>query len=90
LFSNSTLVQALAQGEKREQEMGKLLPPLQQMLSDREYITGSELTVADVALGSILGFAVQMFGLDVSPYPAIGAYLQRCGERPGFQKAMAS
>jgi glutathione S-transferase len=89
LFSNSTLVQALAQGEKREQEMAKLLPPLQQILSDREYLTGSELTVADVALGSILGFAVQMFGLDVSPYPAIGAYLQRCSGRPAFQKAMA-
>ncbi|APB35186.1 Glutathione S-transferase-like protein [Gloeomargarita lithophora Alchichica-D10] len=89
LFSNSTLVQALAQGDKREPEMGKLLPPLQQILSDQAYITGAELTVADVALGSILGFAVQMFGLDFSPYPAIGAYLQRCGGRTAFQKAMA-
>lgn len=89
LFSNSTLVQALAQADKREQELAKLLPPLQHILSDQDYIVGNEFTVADVALGSILGFAVQMFNLDFSPYPAIGAYLQRCGQRPAFQKAMA-
>ncbi|MEN9264529.1 MAG: glutathione S-transferase family protein [Gloeomargarita sp. GMQP_bins_44] len=89
LFSNSTLVQALAQPpEKREQELGKLLPPLQQILSDRDYLTGSQLTVADVALASILFFATQMFGLEVSPYPAIAAYLQRCQHRAAFQKAM--
>jgi glutathione S-transferase len=68
--------------------MGKLLPPLQQILSDQDYITGAELSVADIALGSILGFAVQMFGLDFSPYPQIGAYLERCAARPAFQKAM--
>ncbi len=88
LFSNATLVQALAPTDKREAEMGKLLPPLQQILSDQDYITGAELSVADVALGSILGFAVQMFGLDFSPYPAIRAYLDRCGARTAFQKAM--
>lgn len=88
LFSNATLVQALAQADKREVEMGKLLPPLQQILSDQDYITGTELSVADIALGAILGFAVQMFGLDLSPYPQIGAYLGRCGARLAFQKAM--
>ncbi|MCS6781967.1 MAG: glutathione S-transferase family protein [Gloeomargarita sp. SKYBB_i_bin120] len=89
LFSNSTLVQALAQPpEKREQELTRLLPPLQQILSDQDYITGSQFTVADVALASILFFAGQMFGLDFSPYPAIGAYLQRCQARPAWQKVM--
>lgn len=88
LFSNSTLVQALAQAEKRDQELGKLLPPLEQILRDQAYITGSALTVADVALASILGFAAQMFGVDMQPYPALAAYVQRCRERPAFQKAM--
>lgn len=89
LFSNSTLIQALAQpGEKRDQELGKLLPPLQQILSDQDYIMGATLTVADVALASILGFAAQMFNLDLTAYPAIAAYLQRCQARSAWQKVM--
>ncbi len=88
LFSNSTLVQALAQPDKREQELGKLLPPLEQILQDQAYITGATFTVADVALASILGFAVQMFGINLQPYPALNAYVQRCQERSAFQKAM--
>jgi glutathione S-transferase len=46
--------------------------------------------VADVALGSILAYIPMMLKMDLSPYPALGAYLKRLSERPAFHKAIGS
>jgi glutathione S-transferase len=58
-------------------------------LGEAPYFAGSEFTAADVMnvfpLTTMRLFAPR----DLAPYPNIKAYLQRIGERPTFQRAMA-
>ena len=44
-------------------------------------------TIADLNIASILG-SVRMVGFDLSPWPALNAWLERCLSRPAYQKAM--
>lgn len=45
---------------------------------------GSDLSVADVAVGAYLYYAQLILSLDFSVYPAITTYLNRLSERPAF------
>ncbi|MGF1459609.1 MAG: glutathione S-transferase family protein [Leptolyngbyaceae cyanobacterium] len=90
LFANSTLSEGLFNESLREKQTPRLLQPLDDLLKTQPYLMADTFTVADVAVVSLLGFAVQMIQLDMSAYPAVQAYLQRCSQRSAFQKAMSS
>ena len=53
------------------------------------YLAGQEFTAADIM--SVFSFTtMRLFQpLDLAPYPNIRTYLQRIGERPAYQRAMA-
>ncbi|MEG3439508.1 glutathione S-transferase family protein [Pannus brasiliensis CCIBt3594] len=90
LFANSTLSNGLFLEATRERETPLLLAPIDRILGEHSFIMGDEFTVVDVAIGSILAYAVLMAKLDYSPYPNLAAYLQRLRERPAFVKSIGS
>jgi len=68
-----------------------LLPPfkvLDDFIGRREYILGTQFTIADLNVASVLGLA-NLIKLDTSAAPAASAYLQKCLARPANQKAAA-
>ena len=54
-------------------------------LDGTDYLLGKAFSVADLNVCSVLGFA-HYFQFDFSPYPNVGAWLQRCASRPAHQK----
>jgi glutathione S-transferase len=55
-------------------------------LSKGPWLLGENFSAADVAMGSMLNFAVRMFKM-VPPRPSFEAYVDRCVARPAFQRA---
>ncbi|HYC05320.1 MAG TPA: glutathione transferase GstA [Azospirillaceae bacterium] len=51
------------------------------------FLTGDRFTIADAYLFVVLGWA-KFLQIDLSPYPAIGAYLGRVASRPSVQAAL--
>jgi glutathione S-transferase len=88
LFANATLGIGLFVAESREKETPRLLGGLNKILANQLYITGETFTVSDVAVGSILGYAVMMMQMSYADYPAVDAYLKRIGDRPAYKKAI--
>lgn len=88
-FANSTLGTGLFVEANREREMPKLLGTLNAIFERQPFVLGEAFSVADVAVGSLLGFATMMLGLDFSEYPAVRDYSKRLSERPAFIKAIA-
>lgn len=64
----------------------KMLPVFEGWLSNRAYIMGDDFTTADVIARSSFMYA-EAVAYDVSSYPAITAWLERCSARPAFLKA---
>ncbi len=52
------------------------------------YFSGSEFTAADIMNVFSLTTMRYFMPVDLTPYPNIGAYLQRIGQRPAYQAAM--
>ncbi len=88
IFANATLSPGLFREEQREREMPRLLTPLNDILEQQSFLLGSELSVADVAVGSYLYYAKALLSLDFSDYPAVESYLDRLSERPAFQNTL--
>ncbi|OIP70911.1 MAG: glutathione S-transferase [Oscillatoriales cyanobacterium CG2_30_44_21] len=88
LFANSTLATGLFVAETREKEAPKLLAGLNKLLESRTYIAGDRLTVSDIAVGTILGYAVMMLQMSYADYPAIDSYTKRIGDRAAYKKAI--
>ncbi len=89
LFANSTLGPGIFVEASRERELPKLMTPINELLAQQSYLLGNEFTVADVAVGSILGYIPLMLKLDLSAYPAVVNYIKMMSERPAFQRAMS-
>ncbi|MDX2256668.1 MAG: glutathione S-transferase family protein [Pseudanabaenaceae cyanobacterium bins.39] len=88
LFANSTLGTGLFIADVREKETPRLLKGLNQVLEGKEYLTGDRFTVADVAVGSILGYGILMLQLSYAEYPHIDAYVKRISDRTAYKKAI--
>lgn len=86
LFANSTLATGLFVEASREKETPKLLNPLNKILQEREYILGTDFTVVDVAVGSILIYVPMMLPIDLTPYKGVLDYIKRMSDRPAWQK----
>lgn len=89
IFGNATLGPGIFVEANREREMPRLMTPLNQILEKQPFLLGDELSVADIAVGSILAYIPIMLKLDLSEYPAVVDYMKRLSERPAFQKAIA-
>lgn len=88
IFGNATLGPGIFVEASREREMPKLMTPLNQILEKQPFLLGDELTVVDVAVGSVLAYIPIMLKLDLSEYPAVVDYIKRLSERPAFQKSI--
>lgn len=60
---------------------------VEQQLAGKDYVLGSQFTVADAYLFTVTGWA-KMVGIDLTDLPNLQAYLARMGSRPSVQKAM--
>lgn len=90
IFSNATLTPLLFDQTQREQFMPRLMGPLNDTLGTQPFLTGQDLTVADVAVGASLLFLQLLMQVDFGAYPAVMAYLDRLTKRPAFQKVAAT
>jgi len=88
LFGNATLGPGIFIEASRDRAMSQLLPPLNEIFNRQPFLLGNELTVADVAVGSLLAYVPIMLKLDLSEYPAVVDYIKRLSERPAFQKTI--
>ncbi|OUL36065.1 glutathione S-transferase family protein [Nostoc sp. 106C] len=84
LFANATLGPGIFGEENREQEMPRLLTPLNNIFEQQPFLLGNEFSAADVAVGSILSYSLLLLKLDLSSYPAVLDYVKRMSERPAF------
>jgi glutathione S-transferase len=62
---------------------------VEQRLGEAPYFAGDAFTAADIIMGFPLTTMRAFVQRDLGPYPNIRAYLQRIGERPAYQRAMA-
>ena len=88
LFANATLGPGLFGADTREKETPRLLGGLNKILESQLYLTGDSFTVSDVAVGTILTYAIPMLKMSYADYPAIDAYVKRIGDRPAYKKAI--
>jgi glutathione S-transferase len=57
-------------------------------LAEADYFAGAEFTAADIIMVFSLTTMRYFMPLDLAPYPAILAYLQRIGARDAYRRAM--
>jgi len=58
-------------------------------LAEAPFFGGRNLTTADIMMGFNLTTSRAFGGASLEPFPNIAAYLQRIGQRPAYQRAMA-
>ena len=69
--------------EQKKQGGYKALGVLEQQLEKSDYLTGNELSIADVALFAYTHVAAEG-DFDLGNFPAIGAWIERIRMRPNF------
>lgn len=69
--------------------LDKVLSLLETRLAAVPYLAGQHLSAADIMSVFSLSTMRLFQPVDLAPYPAIRAYLQRVGDRPAYQRAMA-
>jgi glutathione S-transferase len=67
--------------------LGRRFGYVAQMLEGRDYLLGSQFSVADAYLFTVASWA-QVVRLDMSPWPVLQAFQQRIAARPAVQQAM--
>jgi glutathione S-transferase len=70
-------------------ETHDMLGILNARLSGREYITGSQFTLADLDIASVLGWGLNVAKIDAAAYPNLNAWLGRSNGRPAMGKIMS-
>ena len=85
LFANATLGPTLLTEASREKEAPRFMQPLEDLLSEHEFLLGNTFSVVDVAVGAILCYIPMMFPMDLSSFPHVLAYIKKLSERPAFQ-----
>jgi glutathione S-transferase len=89
LYANATMGPDVFSETSREKAFPRNMAMLNELLSNQSYILGEEFSVADIAVGSLLGYIPMMLPLDFGEYSAVATYMQRLAARPAFQKAMS-
>ncbi|MCS0588501.1 glutathione transferase GstA [Massilia norwichensis] len=73
--------------ETARTHLGNRLGWIAGQLEGRDYLMGSQFTVADAYLFTVLGWA-NFVQFDLSPWPVLAAYTQRVAARPAVQQAL--
>ena len=60
---------------------------LDQHLTDRQYLSGDGFTVADAYCFTVINWS-NFLGIDLKPYPKLGAYMARVAARPKVREAL--
>jgi glutathione S-transferase len=71
------------------ERLERVLSLVEARLAKTRFLAGAEFTAADIMSVFSLTTMRLFQPIDLAPYPAIRAYLQRIGERPAYQRAMA-
>ncbi|NJN99325.1 MAG: glutathione S-transferase family protein [Anaerolineales bacterium] len=71
--------------EKAREKVPPMLAILDSALAGKTYILGSDISVADFNLASVVNIA-SSFEFDFSPYKDMSAWLARIKDRPSFKK----
>ena len=71
------------------QRIAKRLDYTDKALAGREFLLGTQFTVADAYLYTVLSWSDHA-GIDLGRWPALKAYLARIGARPAVQAAQAA
>jgi glutathione S-transferase len=72
--------------DEGEAGLARPLKVLEAHLDGRDYILGGDFTIADLNVASVLSMA-GMVSFDVSAYPKVAAWLERCTSRPSMERA---
>ncbi len=72
-----------------QERLDRVLALVESRLAVSDFLAGGELTAADIMTVFSLTTMRLFHPIDLAPYPAIRAYLQRIGARPAYQRAMA-
>lgn len=88
VYTNATLGPGVFVEASREAETPRHMTMLNELFTRQPYVLGDEFTVADAAVGSMLGYIPLMLKLDLSAYPAVLDYIKRISERPAYQKGI--
>jgi glutathione S-transferase len=73
--------------EAARTQLSNRLGWLATQLEGRDYLMGSQFTVADGYLFTVLGWA-NFVQFDLAQWPVFAAYTQRIGARPAVQQAL--
>lgn len=73
-------------GATAKAEVEGLLRIVEDTLADRSYLTGENLTIADLHLSSWMDY-VRMMQIDLAPFPKLSAWVTRCISRPSYKVA---
>lgn len=87
-FANATLSPALFNEQQRKTEMPRLLSALNQILQNKSFLVGNNLSAADIAVVSYLYYAKMIVPVNYSQYPAINSYLDTMAARPAFKNTI--
>jgi glutathione S-transferase len=88
VYANATLTPAIFAERNRLQEVMRVVEPLNDVLSGKQFLLGDELTVADIAVGAMVGWSSMAFRMDYSSLPNVMGYIRRLGQRPAYQKTI--
>jgi len=72
---------------KAQEELDRVFGVLQQRLEGREYVAGQTFSMADLLLGSTLGW-IEKIGF-LRNFPGLAEYARRTNARPACQRANA-
>jgi len=72
-----------------EGRLARVIALVEARLREADYLAGGAFTAADIMSVFSLTTMRLFQPLDLQPYPAILAYLQRIGTRPAYRRAMA-
>jgi glutathione S-transferase len=87
-LTNNEAVQAEIKAKGLE-NVKKLISYLDANLGTSDYLVGSQFTVADAHIFTIVGWA-RNGGIKFSDYPKLYAYMKRVYDRPAVQKVLKS
>jgi glutathione S-transferase len=80
-FSNGSF-EDMSFVELKRRQGHAALPVMETHLASRPFFVAGAFTIADVALYACTHVAHEG-GFDLSPYPAVRAWLERCAAEPG-------
>lgn len=72
-----------------QNKLNKHFVEVNDVLGENDFITGSNFTIADPYLYTVLSWA-RMLEMDMTSYPNIATFMNRMEERPSMQRAMTA